>query len=557
MIQKCLLALTFCFHFLFAYNQSYTFSSYSIAEGLAQSQVTTVTEDKNGYLWVGTLGGLSCFNGNTFRNYSAQDGLLNNRITALCPEGDKLWIGHENGISLYYKRQFKHWTLPNKKNNTSVSNILTFQGQLIVSTNGGGLYIFKDNHLEALPYFEGDRARIRHISSTNDKLYLATRAGLIVTSDLKSFKEIPNDLDLNLTDVVKRNDQLVVTTTDGRMIEYDIKLKRFKTLYTVQQSVFIYDCFIDSKQQIWFTSELGLSYLDAKNQYHLINEENGLPLNNVTGIYEDINNTLWLGSEGKGLFRFSGKQLTYYNKQNGFPSDLVTSIVQLPDGTFCYGTYDNGLVCKQDQQFVTRDLPNNTVWAITNDRIGNLWVATSNALYKTKEGKLLEQFQNDEKAACFFQENNGSILCGGSFGLLRISNGKARLISNGEGLSQVGTIRQITQFKGRLLCAADGGVFEFKKGAFIRFLQFRESSNSIHTDQENNLWIGTENGLFWSDGTTTKRIFLASQPASNLIYFLNSRGNRLLVGTNNGLYLLTDLALKERVFVRYFGKKKA
>ncbi|TNE54931.1 MAG: hypothetical protein EP338_05655 [Bacteroidetes bacterium] len=537
------------------FSQSYTFSTYSIADGLAQSQVTAIHEDANGYLWVGTLGGLSSFNGGAFQNYSAEDGLLNNRITALYPENERLWIGHENGISIYHQKKFSHWVLPDKKNTTSVSGIINFQQQSLIATNGSGLFIFKDNQLASLKSFQdADQNRIRAVAQAGGRLFLASRAGLIVTRDLKHFHRIPDQLGLNLTDVVPYQNKLILSTTDGRIVEYDLIQKKFRVIYELPQLVFINDCQVNQDGSIWVTSELGLSYLSKGNQQLLIDESNGLPFNHVSCIYTDINQTLWLGSEGKGLFYFAGRHVNFFNKKYGFPSDLVTSVTQLKDGTFFFGTYDSGLIQYDEKTYQTLELPNNTVWATEVDAQGFLWVGTSNALYKTRNGKVLEQYQGDEKATCFLKNRDGTILCGGSFGILKIQGDQTSLLSLPSDMDQVGTIRQLTRFKGRLMCAADGGVFEFQNGHFKRFLNFRQGANTIHCDQNNNIWIGTENGLFWSDGEQSSRFSLSEQPAANLIYFLESDQNRLLVGTNNGLFLLSNLDKQQNAQVRFFGK---
>lgn len=550
---KFSLVLLFNFSLQYAHNQSYTFSAYSVAQGLSQSQVTALAEDKNGYLWVGTLGGLNCFNGGTFKNFGEADGLFNNRVTALYPHGDYLWIGHEDGFSVYNKRKFKCWTLPNNKNSVSVSEIVRFQNRLVIATNGEGLYLFSDNKIENRSLNNSDRNRVRSMLVVGDKLYLATRAGLLVTKDLKKFELVKSNLELNLTDVVKRNSDLILATADGKLIKYQPDKQKYTVLYSFPEGDFIYDCFVDSKKQIWFTTELGLSRYDFREGYQLINESSGLPLNSVSCLFEDVNQTLWIGSEGKGMFRFSGMQLTYYNKRTGFLSDLVTSISQLPDHRYVYGTYDMGLIFTQNGSYLQRQLPNNTVWATDFDEQGQLWVGTSNGINKIQNFRTVEELRQGEKISCIYKEKNGQLLCGGSFGLLRIEGGKIYELSGTDQQTEVGTIRQITRFNERLLCAADGGVFEFSSGKFKRILNFSSSVNSIHVDEVNNLWIGTENGLYWSNGKDRRRVFLSDQAASNLIYFLNSKEDRLLVGTNNGLFVLTDLLQKDKAKTHYFG----
>lgn len=58
------------------------------------------------------------------------------------------------------------------------------------------------------------------------------------------------------------------------------------------------------------------------------------------------------------------------------------------------------------------------------------------------------------------------------------------------------------------------------------------------TDNSNHLWIGTEEGLFWSDGKKIEPVNLSKQTASNFINFINSKDENIFVGTNNGLFVI-------------------
>ena len=65
------------------FGQQYTFIPYGVEQGLVQSQVFALEQDHKGYLWIGTLGGLSKFDGTQFTNYSTENGLLSNHISAI------------------------------------------------------------------------------------------------------------------------------------------------------------------------------------------------------------------------------------------------------------------------------------------------------------------------------------------------------------------------------------------------------------------------------------------------------------------------------------------
>ena len=99
-----------CFSFVTcSYSQKISFVNYGTNEGLPQSQVTSIVQDKQGYLWVGTLGGLAKFNGKDFEIYSTESGLLNNRIRTLSIIDEAIWIGHDRGISRIKNGKIEKW----------------------------------------------------------------------------------------------------------------------------------------------------------------------------------------------------------------------------------------------------------------------------------------------------------------------------------------------------------------------------------------------------------------------------------------------------------------
>ena len=56
-----------------------------------------------GVMWFGTDGGVSSYNGEQFSNLTIRDGLVDNRIHAICDGSDgTLWFGTYGGVSRYY-----------------------------------------------------------------------------------------------------------------------------------------------------------------------------------------------------------------------------------------------------------------------------------------------------------------------------------------------------------------------------------------------------------------------------------------------------------------------
>ena len=90
------------------YAQKEHFEYYTIQDGLVQSRVKEIIQDKDGYMWFATNGGVSRYDGISFRNYTTKEGLINNRLTKVFESnsGD-IWITTLFGLSRIEFDQFK------------------------------------------------------------------------------------------------------------------------------------------------------------------------------------------------------------------------------------------------------------------------------------------------------------------------------------------------------------------------------------------------------------------------------------------------------------------
>ena len=81
---------------------------YGVEDGLIDNHVSDLLLDRHGNLWIATRGGLSCFDGRSFRSFTTEDGLPSNRIHCLFEDARRhLWIGTDRGVALYDGRLFQ------------------------------------------------------------------------------------------------------------------------------------------------------------------------------------------------------------------------------------------------------------------------------------------------------------------------------------------------------------------------------------------------------------------------------------------------------------------
>lgn len=189
------------------------------------------------------------------------------------------------------------------------------------------------------------------------------------------------------------------STGKPRFIHAGNKLKS----YPIANCSKVRQVFVDSKQQIWVATTEGFVLFDSNfktvdniafNYYHK-NEVDPLSLgaNDVHCIFEDKNSTIWFGTFGGGL----NKLKTLKGK----------------DGQLEFEIYDRA-----------KGLPNNVVYTIIDDKLGNLWLTTENSIVKFNKksekvevfgkGNELENVEFSEASACLLQ--SGEICVGSKSG---------------------------------------------------------------------------------------------------------------------------------------------
>lgn len=533
--------------------QQYTFLAYSTEQGLPQSQVTDIEQDENGFLWVGTLGGLAKFNGKDFESFTSENGLLNNRITFLRFIRDELWIGHEGGISKMSINAFSKWSLPQEKRKINVSDILEFNDRLIISTNGGGMYQLSGNKLIPFAIPGEDHDRIRDMEVYNNQLYVGTREGVYVTSDLKKWKLIEGTESLSISSVKQHDGKIFFTSFQNGFYVFDPSQRILRRRLEGVLPETLKFCNFDSNDRMWLNTSEGIWRLNDEKVELKLTESNGLPLESIKSMFEDRDGNIWLGSEGKGLLRFTGERFVYYNQNAGLVSDLVVSINQDRSKVFWLGTYDKGLVrMSPDGKMDNIEIGNNTVWCSILDVDGLNWFGTGIGLIGMNGGKVVKEFfQEDgapgDKITALYKVNSTSFYIGGSNGVSFYQNGIIRPVKG----KMVETVRSFCAVEGKMYCATDKGLFTIKDGRTYQVGSFSKTIYSLESDGNGKLWVGTEEGLYQYNGTSMEIVSFSKDPASNFINFLSYKENTLFVGTNNGLFLLKSLDQATPVVVKY------
>lgn len=533
--------------------QKYSFLSFSNNLGLPQSQVQAIAQDHEGYLWVGTLGGLAKFNGKRFSNFLLEQGLLNNRVSSLKVIGKQIWVGHQGGVSLIEGKKAKAWLFPSSEQNNNVMAIASFNNTIYVAVEGGGIYYKKSNRFVHIKLPNEDANICRALCVFNGKLMIGTRDGLYRLEKNNGISKVNALGSFSISGIFSKKDQLTVTTYNDGFFRSDKSLKTFTNLNS-RDNLYISNALLDKGNRIWAVTDNGLTCWKHKGKYTDFSSNNGMPTSVINCVFEDADGTIWVGSDGKGLLRFCGEQWAYYNTSTNLPSDLIISCSKAQNN-YIFGTYDQGAFSMDNNGKVQQlGLPATTVWCVESWE-GKSYFGTDAGLFVAESGSTSYALIEDKVQAihALYKSTKGLVVVGeNEIGLIR--KGKYTKISfSRRTWNRLGIVRTFIEYDGNCYLGSSNGLFrlDLNKAIIEEHKTFGSGVFTLCADDYNRLWIGTENGLYFFDGIVYKNFNLGKFSGSKYINFLEAIHDEIYVGTNNGLFLLS--VDKTPMVMQHFG----
>ncbi len=547
------------------YEQSYQFRSISLPQGLSQSTINTIYQDRYGYMWFGTQDGLNRYDGYDFVVYRNDKtdtaSISDNWIWSIFEDsrGD-LWIGTYNGGLNKFDRQqnkfvrYRHNPSDTNRlsNNNVVSTIEDKSGNLWVGTWGGGLNCY-NRKSNTFTHFTLNTPNIRCMMLARDGLlWIGTWIGLysynielnkftFYQNEPNNYKSISGNRIVNVYEDRKGN--IWVSTFAEGLNRYDREKNEFiRYQFSTDEVGQIAE---DQNGILWIaTRGDGLILFDPSNGkvskigFDIYNI-NGLSDETIFSVYADRFGGIWIGTGSNGINYFNANRNKFRhirfepNSDKGLNNPTVRAICEDRSGYLWIGTRGGGLnrFDKEKGKFFyytynptkRNSLSNNSIIALLEDKLGNLWIGTESGglnMYDPVKNIFIH-YQHDDK-------NSNSIS----------SNNIMTIFEDDKENLWIGT--------------AGGGLnkFDLKNKLFVRYQRTGIKPNelsgnyiwSILKDKYGYLWIGTWGaGLNQFDPSTNKNKIYQYEPSnpnsisSNTIYVIyeDSKGN-LWLGTHGG-----------------------
>lgn len=552
--------------------QVYNSTRYSTEDGLAQSQVRAILQDKKGYLWLGTRGGVSKFNGQEFVNFTPQThpNLVGDFVSSLYEDAKgNIWIGSERGLSKFDGRTFENIVHAKDSVKDEVLCVTGDRKGTLWIGQEGSLVVYNGKTFKTKKMGSQTTVNALLYDSLDQHIWIGTNQGLYVcdasTTDLS--EHTPFLPKVTIYSLLKDKNGLLWIGSNAGVYRFDgTGFQQYSARDGLPGNT-VYTLCEDITGHIWAGTEGGVAYYQEKKwTIPLLDSRN---LANVRSSVMDIEGNIWLGLDGGGIRKLTGGVFQKFNVENGLSSNIAKSFLEDEQGRIWISTYDNGINRYDGERFVQykqKDgLTGNNISYSFRDSKGNLWFATYyNGLSKYKNG-----FQNFHKKDglrsdsiyCVAEDHQGQIWVGTEHGI-SIYDGQrfSKGYTTNDGLIDNTVYTIYEDNRQNIWIGTPVGVSRLKDGIFTNYLssEIGHTVIAILQDPQDRLWFATSEGLYLFIQTGFQRIKISeASGAHNVVSLVNEGKDYLWVGTENGAYRLnlkTFDATKRNRFEHYTEK---
>lgn len=455
------------------------FTLFGPNQGLQGRTVSTLLEDRQGYVWIATEdGGVARIRGTEVVNFGTEQGLAVKEVFGLAEDSQgRMLVGTRSGLFRKEGARFQEVPLPGDWAGASIfAMVADDQGGLWLGGLHGRLARWDGTRLMAprLPEGWSDEPVLDLKKDPTGRIWGLQEKMAIRLADSGVWESVP----LNVGPGVKRH--RLTFDEIGRMV-------------------------------VSLESD-GLLVREPNGQFRHLTSRQGLPRDRINVGLFDRRGALWVGSDGAGLAVqvVSSLRVLAEDPETGANLGLgaVGRFLELGPGDLLMGGSNGLFRWKEGQGIVGRwaveqGLPATEVWALTHHPKGGVWVGTNKGMIRWLDGKLLREGPTnlEDAAVICLLYHQGRLWAGTDRGLFELEE-DGRFLHRYRPPAEVGPLStyDLLPFGPGLLVGTSLGLYDFREGRFTRQLPnapfARIGINSLNQDAQGTIWVGTSRGLF-------------------------------------------------------------
>jgi diguanylate cyclase (GGDEF)-like protein len=490
-------------------SDNYIYDVWTSKDGLPHNSINAITQTEDGYLWFATWEGIARFNGKEFKIFirGEESTLSDSGVRTLYSnsDGSLLAGGARGGL---VERMPYHWQAMTPIKNLINTVLRDNNGGLWVGLQGDGLVFRKTENAE-------DQFILPSISiyqltlATNGDILASTSEGFyqISATDPQKIATIPELRGIPVYTAIQTSKGAVILgSKDGVWTYQHGQLERFNKQLN---DVIISSIIIDQKGNYWFGSSRQGIYYFNKNKLSRFTENDGLPNNNILSLYQDRENSIWIGTSG-GLIRLRHAPFTTWNQSNGLQGDFIRTTLALPNGNIMVGG-SNGLNLIENNKVYSyaplfkdhTETKNISVLSLAHRQKSGVWVGSyEHGLFKFENNQLQHIQLNNlptQQIRAIYEDNKAQLWIGTTGGLVKYSdNEMQQVFTTKQGLPDNYIMTLTEDSQGQIWVGTGLGVSLIKENK-LRTLNLEPLEQAQYVfgfySQKEYMWITTDRGL--------------------------------------------------------------
>jgi ligand-binding sensor domain-containing protein/signal transduction histidine kinase len=543
-------------------------------DGLPGAWIRAITQTPDGYLWIGTQGGLARYGGGPLTAFAPNSSYEHaGDVMGLSAARDgTVWVTPARGLPLCVRGDAVGACLaapgPRLNANFRVTDISHDDaGTAWIATSDGLFRVDQNQVVTAIPAEAGWAASaagpvpltaIEH--DDRGRLWVGTPRGLF-----QGAQRITEDA---VTSIFRAPGGQMWISTDHNLVHVDGDRIEILTGRDGLPDVHITKVIEDHDGNVWIASREGLIRFQPErplaSRFVRFTQADGLPEDDISTVFEDREGSLWVGTRSGGLAQFTDRNL---DRQMGPPSvydQWVSTVAEGSNGVVWAGTNHGlaGLRAGEERTYTTADgLPGDRVHAVLPGPHDTLWIGTDRGLARLSGGAIQAMPQytgsvtalNFDRNVAVGSDDDLGLWVGGSLGLAHWQHGQMQLFAPPSGLNpaDMGDIRCVERDdQGVVWLSINGRLFRLEGNQLVRDPSVAGRAigkvRAMSRDADGTLWLGTGDGLVrrrqgrW-------RTFAANEglPGADLYQVLSDDVGYLWTGAIQGLLRIDKASLDD------------
>ena len=544
------------------------------SDGLPRNTVHAITQTADGYIWVGTEGGLARFNGRRFTVFGRKGDpeIPNNGILSLAasPDGG-LWVGTRSGLARRRNGRFERVTSMGLAPDIGIRRLALANDGALWAATGAGLIRY-ENGKWSLPYtFKSGLSSdgVRSFAVRGREIWIGSIKGLDVFKGMERLPPLPGLPADTVRAVLPDREGRVWVGTENRGL-YLVHDGRVTRLGAAEgfPAISVRALLEDRDGNIWIgTVGNGLCRY-ASGRYEWYSSREGLASDHIRDLFEDREGNLWIGTEAGGLVRLRNGRVSTLTTSDGLGSNFIRAMAVGNSGRLFVGTEGAGLYEYVSERFVPSPrlgLPKAFVTSILEDREGNLWVGTEGdgafRLTATEKRNYSTATGIPENSAWAIQQDRlGNVWIATSNGLLRVKGEQTEHLRTSQGLRENALRGLHAARDGSLwISLRSWGLQRLKNGKFEHVELPAGARNatvtSFHEDASGDLWMTTNAGLVVLSGGAARLVAAERLAGEYLCQVVEDGGGRLWISGSRGIFVAPKREFMDAAFGRAAAPK--